>query len=129
MISYREPLELNHMEYIQFICHTGSQCFFYFTVDKECVVTIKYWPLDDVSDCELYIGIDNEELNRDNCDFMSDQVGADEIRVKPNHVDYKRGLWRVAINPNGDDSEQRLAIELHIKEVNEEIELSKSLPL
>ena len=100
LLEITEPMELVNQTAVYFRSKRGEYRYFYFVVDKPCVVKINTWPLDEESDPDLYVGIDGETESVD-CSkslFKSNNIGADQIVVYPDDPKFKLGVWRISIH-------------------------------
>ena len=129
LIEVKEPLELPNMQPVYFQCQKGDYCHFFFNVDKDCVIKINTWPLDENSDPDLYVGIDQDDVDCNKYVFKSNQIGADQIVVYPEDKNFRHGVWRVAIHAFSNGEHQKLGILLTFKEAKPIASLNLLAPL
>ena len=128
LLEITEPHQLHHMQPVYFKCNRGDFCHFFFPVENPCVIKINTWPLDDVSDPDLYVQIDDENVDANNWLFKSNNIGADQVVVFPENDKFRCGIWRVAIHAFNNGEEQKLGIKLSIKEAKVITQLKKEMP-
>ena len=89
MIEINGTYELENEKPVLFKCERGGYRHFSFRVDEPCIVKIDTWPLDDLSDPDLYVGIDSEQgVDRETHTFKSEQIGAAHLLVHPENPDF-----------------------------------------
>lgn len=65
----------------------------------------------------MYVGIDQELVDRANFEFKSDKIGAGQILVYPEHPKFRCGLWRIAVDCSaGDSLDQKVGLRVELKE-------------
>ena len=116
LIEVTEPMELENQKPVYFKAKDGSFTRFYFQVDKECVIKVKTWPLDRESEPDLYMTVDQEEVNSDVNHWKSNRIGADEIVIYPDNPKFKTGLYRVAVEAFRGPEEHKFGIQILVKE-------------
>ena len=116
LIEVKEPMELQNGIPVYFKAKDSSFTRFYFQIDKLCVIKVKTWPLDRESEPDLYMTIDQEEVNSDVHHFKSNKIGADEIVIYPDNPKFKVGLYRLAVEAFRGPEEHKIGIQVLIKE-------------
>ena len=87
------PLELKHGDVVYFKAEKDSHTKFYFDVNEPLVIKIDVWPLNAKSDPDLYIKIDDENVNEKNSDFKRNNYGNNLIIIPPDHLKFKIGRY------------------------------------
>ena len=88
------------------------------------MLKIKTWPLDRNSEPDLYVTVDQEEVNSDAYHWKSNKIGADEIVIYPDNPKFKLGLYRIAIEAFRGDEEHKFGVQIHAKEAKPVIMLT-----
>ena len=110
LIDISEPMELESQKPVYFKAKEGTFTRFYFQVDTPCVIKVKTWPLDRESEPDLYMTVDQEEVNSDVNHWKSNRIGADEIVIYPDNPKFKTGLYRVAVEAFRGPEEHKIGI-------------------
>ena len=116
LIEVNEPMVLENLTPVYFRAKDGSFTMFHFRIDKPCVLKIKTWPLDRTSEPDLYVTVDQEEVNSDVFHWKSNKIGADEIVIYPDNPKFKVGLYRIAVEAFRGDEEHKIGVQINVKE-------------
>ena len=61
------------------------------------MIKITTWPLDQISEPDLYVTVNQELVDSNNYHWKSNKIGTDEIVIYPDNPKFKYGVYRIAI--------------------------------
>ena len=125
VIEVNGPMELQNQKPIYFIAKGSSYTHFYFQIDQPAVIKIKTWPLDQDSEPDLYVTVNQENVSSESYHWKSNKIGADEIVLYPDDPKFKLGLFRVAVEAFRGDHDHRIGVQVLVREAKEVILLEK----
>ena len=72
--------------------------------------------MDRESEPDLYMTVDQEEVNSDVHHWKSNRIGPDEIVIYPDNPKFKPGLYRVAVEAFRGPEEHKIGVQILVKE-------------
>ena len=85
LIEIKEPYALENNVPVYFKAETGTFTHFHFEINSPHIIKIQTWPLDRNSEPDLYVTVNQEEVNSSNYHWKSNKIGADEIVIDPDN--------------------------------------------
>ena len=80
-----------------FECTSFHLAKFFIKITEPTIILIETWPLDEMSDPDLYVAIDNSEVAKNNYDWCSRKVGAEKLLLDPATHDVVPGTYWIAV--------------------------------
>jgi len=88
---------LKDRQVVEFTGEEGELIRFKYVVEEPTMITIETWPLNELSDPDLFVGVDKEDICKENCDWKSENIGPDMVTIYPDDAKFKTGTFCIAV--------------------------------
>lgn len=103
---------------VEFTSSEGNLVRFQLNVEKPSLVKIDTWPLDLESDPDLFVSAKHFDVDREKCEWKSENIGADCVTILPSDPNFSTGTLNIAVTPFRTGL-NRLAIKAKVTESHE----------